>query len=128
MNALKQQADSTFSEAEKYISTLEKSLGKKSKFNDDLLYNMVAMSFEKLLVSYLARYDINATHHTPLALFQEANKTAALPTQAKETAKLIGKFESICSFDGFGYKTPTPEELSQMISGLVGIRDFMKQN
>jgi hypothetical protein len=127
MNALHEQATSTFDEALKYILTLEKSLERKSRFNNDLLYNMVAMSFEKLFVSFLARHNINAMHHTPMALYKEANKVTPLPEYMKETAKLLTQFESICSFDGFGYKTPTPDELERMIFGLIAIREYMKQ-
>jgi hypothetical protein len=127
MRPLEDQAISAFSEALKYISTLEKSLERKSRFSNDLLYNMVTMSFEKLFVSHLAYQGINATHHTPLALYKEANKLTPLPAFMEDTAKLIGKFESICSFDGFGYKTPTSEELEKMILGLISMREYIKQ-
>jgi hypothetical protein len=126
MEAMIEQAVTTYSEALKYISTLEKGLDQKSRFSNDLLYNIVTMSFEKLFVAYLASFNINATHHTPLALFNEANDINPLPEYMKDTAILISKFESICSFDGFGYKTPSDNEIKIMILGLIAIRDYMK--
>lgn len=125
MNPLQEQAQTTFTEAMGYIKTLEKSMIKQSRFNNDLLYSMAAMSFEKLFVSFLANHGINAMHHTPMALFKEANSVNQLPDTMKETAKLLSKFESICSFDGFGYKTPQTDELNRIINGLVEIRDYV---
>jgi hypothetical protein len=125
MTSLELQTRSTFGEAAGYIKTLERSLERKSKFNNDLLYGMAAMSFEKLFVSFLAFHNINAMHHTPMALYKEANKLNPLPENFKETAKLLMKFESICSFDGFGYKTPTDSELHDLIVGLIDIRNFV---
>jgi len=122
-----EQSVNTFAEAQGYMKTLENTLFKKSRFNNDLLYGMVVMCFEKLFVSLLAHYNINATHHTPMALFKEANRIIKLPIQMKETATLISQFESICSFDGFGYKTPTDSEIVEMIKGLIEVRDYVGQ-
>jgi hypothetical protein len=128
MTEMEKHATLTFDEAIKYIQTLEKSLTRKSRFNNDLLYGMAAMGFEKLFVSMIARKGLNATHHTPMALYQEANGLHPLPEYMNDTAKLLGKFESICSMDGFGYKTPTDDELKSIIEGLVAIRQYMLLN
>ncbi len=127
MNRLKDQSESVFGEALGYLKTLERTLIRKSKFSNELLYQIAAMSIEKLLVSLLASYEINATHHTPLALIEEANRVQQLPVSMTTTAELIGRFESICSFSGFGYKTPTDEELRTMIVGLIEIRDYVSE-
>jgi hypothetical protein len=125
MKPLQEQAQSSYNEALGYIRSLEKGLKRKSRFSNDLRYNIVGLGFEKLFVSLIAFNGFNATHHTPLALFVEASKFGHLPEQMKATAKLVGRFESICSFDGFGYKTPTDDELREMILGLIEIRDFI---
>ncbi|NJO68797.1 MAG: hypothetical protein HC830_05515 [Bacteroidetes bacterium] len=128
MSALEQQAQSTFEEATGYMNTLERSLIRRSKFNNDLLYGIVAMTFEKLLVSLLANNNISALHHTPMALYKEANEVKAMPVHFKDTARLLMEFESICSFDGFGYKSPTDEQLKQLITGLLQVRDFVYED
>ena len=125
MTALELQSHSAFEEAVGFMKTLERHLASRSRFNNDLLYGLVSMSFEKLFVSYLAHHKKEALHHTPLALHAEANRFKTLPVEFKETAKLIQQFESICSFDGFGYRTPKDEELTTMIYGLTEIRQFV---
>lgn len=128
MQELEKQALSTFVEAAGFMKTLERFLAQKSKFNNDLLYGMAAMTFEKLLVSLLANNKIHALHHTPMALFKEASNVKTMPETFKSTARLLMQFESICSFDGFGYKTPTNEQLKELIMGLMLIRDFVEKD
>lgn len=125
MDSLKEHFSYTYGEATGYLKTLEKSLSHKSKFNNELLYNIVAMCTEKLFMTYLLNKSINATHHTPMALYNEVSKIYQLPENFKDTVKLIGKFESICLIDSFGYKTPSTDELKKMIEGLVEIKGHL---
>jgi hypothetical protein len=122
MDSLKEHFAYTYGEAAGYLKTLERSLIQKSKFNNELLYNIVAMCTEKIFMTYLLHKGKNAIHHTPMALFNEVDKIYKLPENYKDTAKLIGKFESICLIDAFGYKTPTSKELTKMIEGLIEIK------
>lgn len=109
-------------EAEKYLKTLTKSTERKSRFDNDLLYSMTVMCCEKLFVSLLSHYDEMADHHMPVALYKQAkNVEPDLTPDMQETCRLINRFESICSIDGFGYKTPSDEELKTMILGLQDI-------
>lgn len=115
-------ANESLSYANSYLKTLENSLNKKT-FNNDLLYNIAVMAFEKFFVSLLARYDWNATHHMPVALYREAEQFEnELTKSMKATSILVGKFERICSLDDFGYRTPTGEELAEMVSGMKEIK------
>lgn len=110
-----------------YFATFKKSLtSEKSKFDDDLLYQMAIMSLEKYFVALLARYDWNASHHMPVALFNEAkDMDAELTPEMKQTCILVGKFEAICSLDGFGYRTPTKEDLLKMMTGIDEIKTLV---
>jgi len=107
-----------------FFQTFQKSMAsKKNRFDRDLLYNFAVLSLEKYFVALLARYDWNATHHMPVALFREAlTFDAELTDGMKQTAILVGKFEAICSLDGFGYHTPAMEELQQMVTGISEIK------
>ena len=119
---MKTVAIDSFGFAKSYLSTLEHSLGRSSRFNNDLLYNIAVMAMEKLFVALLARYDWNATHHMPVALYKEALQfETEMTDNMKATSILVGKFEAICSLDGFGYKTPTNDELHSMMTGMKEI-------
>ncbi len=107
---------------------LEKTLKHESKFNNELLYQMSAMCFEKLFVALLAYHGRNATHHTPYALVREVETFIPIPQNVSDTAKFIGSFESICSLSGFGYKMPDNNELHKIITGLVDCHAFVEKN
>lgn len=114
-----------YEEALGYMKSLEKSLTKESRFSSELRYQISAMTIEKFFVALLAHYGANATHHTPMALINEVQEYQKVPDSIRETAKLIGKFESICSLDGFGYKIPDEDELLKIVQGLVEIKAFV---
>ena len=100
MKSLKDQSESIFGEALGYLKTLERSLARKSRFNNELLYQIAAITLEKLLVALLASYEINATHHTPLALIEEANSTTFVP---EGTDAAIDGFGNIVIMLGGGF-------------------------
>jgi hypothetical protein len=122
------QALSSLEYANSYFRTFQHCLtnGKK-RFNNDLLYDFAVLSLEKYFIALLARYDWNATHHMPLSLYKEAEMfEPEMPDSIKKTTILVGKFESICSLDGFGYHTPTSEELQAMEPGILEIKQLVE--
>ena len=112
-----------------FFKAFQKSMAReKSRFDRDLLYNFAVMSLEKYFVALLARYDWNATHHMPVALYRESKPFETELTESmKQTVILVGKFEAICSLDGFGYHTPTMEELQQMVTGISEIKILVEK-
>ncbi|MFI3305345.1 MAG: hypothetical protein R3Y68_02385 [Rikenellaceae bacterium] len=96
------------------------------KFDNDLLYNIISISFEQFMVGLLALNDWIASSHLPLMLYREAlDFEPNMGDEIKKTAILIGSFEGICSIDDFGYRTPTDEELERMIVGLEGLQHYI---
>jgi hypothetical protein len=89
----------------------------------DLLYQLAIMSLEKYYIALLARYDWNATHHMPIAMFHEAETfEPELTDEMKHTSILVGKFEAICSIEGFGYRQPSKDDLMAMNKGIKDIK------
>jgi len=122
-------AKSSLEYANSYYTTFSKSLTKESsRFDNDLLYQLAIMSVEKYFVALLARYDWNATHHMPVAMYKEALQFEPdLTEDMKQTAILVGKFEGICSIDGFGYRIPSKGELFAMNQGIEDIKNLVEK-
>ncbi len=124
-----QLAVSSLEYANGYFRVFQSSVeSNKTRFNNELLYQMAVLCFEKYLVGLLARYEWAATHHMPTALFKEARQFEPLLTdEMKETAILVGKFESICSLDSFGYRIPSKEDLKVMLQGIKKIKKVVEK-
>jgi hypothetical protein len=121
-------ARSAYSEACKYLDTLKRGVDRPSRFNPMLRYNICVLCFEKLFVAYIAHLGAMAEHHVPVALFNEAAQLdPELPAKFKDIAQNIGRFESICSVDGFGYKMPTDSDIQNMIFGLTEIHKYIEK-
>ncbi len=122
----KKQSDDLYKDGAGYLKTLEKHLNQPSRFDNNLLFNISIMSFEKLFAALLAYYETEAIHHTPVSMYREANTyDKGLTPEMMDTARLIQSFESICSFDSKGYTTPTDEELRTIITGLISIKEYV---
>lgn len=126
---MKALALSSLKYADGYFNTFQKSLSSEhSRFNNDLLYQLAVMSVEKYFISLLARYDWNATHHMPIAMYKEAlTFEPELTDEMKQTSILVGKFEAICSIDGFGYRQPTITDLHAMKNGIQNIKQLVEK-
>ncbi|WP_321331981.1 hypothetical protein [uncultured Bacteroides sp.] len=121
-------AKALLAEAKGFMKPLKGHLNKPSRFDNNLLFNLSVMSFEKMFLALLAYYEVEALNHTPLALFKEAGDIDnGLTGEMKQTAKLIASHESICSLDDKGYTTPTNEELKLIITGLSDILNFIDE-
>lgn len=100
---------------------------KSSRFDNDLLYDFAVLSHEKYFVALMARYDWNATHHMPIALYKEAlSFESGLTESMKHTSILVGKFEAICSLEGFGYRTLSTDELNPWLLDCRKLKNWWK--
>lgn len=124
---MRSQAVKSLQYADSYYSTSKSVLVTKNKsFTNDLIYSIIVMAVENYFIALLSRYDVIASHHMPLALFKEAEiYDKELNENMKKTTILIGKFESICSLDGFGYHTPEATDLLNMVEGLNEIKNHV---
>lgn len=122
-------AVSSLQYANGYFNTFQKSLSsEQSRFDNDLLYQMAILSLEKYFIALLARYDWNATHHMPIAMYKEAlTFEPELTEEMKQTAILVGKFEAICSIEGFGYRIPSKDDLLTMNKGIYEIKVLVEK-
>lgn len=122
-------AKSSLNYANGYYNAFSKAVNNEhSRFDIDLLYQMAIMSTEKYFIALLARYDWNATHHMPIAMFKEALPfEPELTDSMKQTCILVGKFEAICSIDGFGYRQPSRDDLRAMDRGINEIRTLVEK-
>jgi hypothetical protein len=128
-NEMRDLAFSSLKYANGYFNTFQKCLANEnSRFDNDLLYQMAVMSLEKYYIALLARYDWNATHHMPIAMYKEALTFEPELTEAmKHTSILVGKFEAICSLDDFGYRQPSKEDLLAMKEGIQDIKQLVER-
>ncbi len=121
---MKTLAKESFEYADSYLKTIETIFNNpERRFDNDLLYNMVAICFEKYMIAWLACHDMIATSHLPLMLYRELKPfEPELSESIKQTAIFIGSFEGICSIDDFGYKTPTNSDIVRIIAGLQEVK------
>ncbi len=126
---MKELAKENFEFADSYLSTITSAFKNPNrKFDNDLLYHMVAICFEKFMIAWLAHHNMIATSHLPLMLYRELSPfEPQLSISLRKTAILIGSFEGICSIEDFGYKTPDNIQMENMIEGLNELKSLVSE-
>ncbi len=126
---MSQEVSQSLAYGESYLKSAKRSYqATERRFDNDLLYNIISISFEQFMVGLLAHHDWIASSHLPLMLYREAlDFEPNLGAEIKQTAILIGSFEGICSIEDFGYKTPTDDEIKRMIDGLEVLEKFIAE-
>ncbi len=126
---MSQEVSQSLAYGESYLKSAKRSYqATERRFDNDLLYNIISISFEQFMVGLLAHHDWIASSHLPLMLYREAlDFEPHLGAEIKQTAILIGSFEGICSIEDFGYKTPTDDEIKRMIDGLEVLGKFIAE-
>lgn len=124
---MEQDVKESLSYGANYLKSAKATLtSERRRFDNDLLYNIISISFEQFMVGLLAHHDWIASSHLPLMLYREAQPfEPEIGDSIKQTAILIGSFEGICSIDDFGYKTPSDDELKRMVAGLEELEEFI---
>lgn len=115
---------SFYAEAEAFSKAAVGAFEKK-KFSHDTLYNIVCMSVEKYLVSYLMFKGEMPLNHTLSGLANEIKTKYPLTAGLEKDIYFIDTFQDICIIESVKRKAPGQTEMQKMISTLTEIKEWV---
>lgn len=116
-----------FTEGEGFLKTADAAYKKEKKaFTPEILYNMIAMSIEKFIMSALMRYGALPYNHTMKDLVEAMDSTfPSAIDDLREGLLRMDRYQEICNPDGFRITLPKRSEIpgmmniAQKLKGLV---------
>jgi len=100
-------------EGKQYYTAAAGKEGKKSKFSNDIRYNLFALSLEKCCMAILLFKGDLADNHTFSDLIIGVEKYVPLPQDLKETILNLEKTQTICSLYEYHREIPDDNEIAQ---------------
>jgi len=85
-------------------------------FTPEILYNIVAMSIEKLIMGFLMSRGDLAENHTMGDLLRALEKHAEVPAILSRDLLYLDSFQEICDLDTYNRRPPTQEETIRILA------------
>jgi hypothetical protein len=100
--------------------------GPESKFGKDVLYNLLAMAFEKYAMAIADYFDVLPYNHTFTDLINTIDPLVKLPPELKSRILSYEDIQSICAIDDYQRNIPARAELADFRQNLVMIQDIAR--
>ena len=94
------------------------------KFNNELMFNVLSMSIERMLISVLLHNGIMPVSETASGLIRETSKLITWPEHCIQQARWLNRFVHLCSLEPVPLKIPDDNEIQQIMlfAGEVKLR------
>ena len=105
-----------YEEGVKFLGTALGWHKKNAKFNNELKFNMLSMSMERLLISLLLFHNTMPYSETVTGLLREVKPFVEWPEEFVREVKKLNKFMFLCSLDPGSSKAPSDSELEEVLT------------
>ena len=110
-----------------YLKTARKGKSRPEVFTNELIYNLVSLSVEKLLVGLSLHFGKMPPHHRLDSLVQWVDKLAPMDEDLVKNVMALDSYQDICSMDAFERHTPNDMEIQTMLEIAKKVELFVKQ-
>lgn len=98
--------------------------GKNNKFNNEILYNLLAMSLEKLVMAILGFKMSLPFNHTFTDLMEALEKIVPIEKEFKDTILSLEKKQELCSFDEYIRTDISNEDIVSLRAAVIKIMEM----
>ncbi len=96
----------------------------KSRFNNDIRYNLLSMSLEGYIMAILDFHNALPDNHTYTDLMNGLERVMKVDKSLKERILKYENIQSICSIEKYHRTPPTDEELSDLDGAIREIKNL----
>lgn len=116
--------DFYFEEGLGFYKTANNSFSGKGKpFNNELLFNIISMSMERMLVSLLLYNNKMPLSETVSGLIRELGEIVAWPDDLVKKVRLLNRFVYLCSLDPTPMKIPNDDEMKEIMKIALELKE-----
>jgi hypothetical protein len=101
---------------QRYLKTAMNGCGRKSVFNNALIYQLIAMAIEHLLVSVYRYHQQMAADHTLDGLVEGLMAMGLMEADLAARIKGLGQFDDMCPLVPVNPRVPDDAELKDMLA------------
>lgn len=115
-----------YHDGEKFLRTATAGQSRRPEiFTPEILYNVIAMAIEKFIMGFLMYNGDLADNHTMADMIHSMERHLQLPPDLARDLIHLDSFQEICSLDSYNYKTPTRDQIDEMLATARKTREFI---
>ncbi|HON53897.1 MAG TPA: hypothetical protein PLS12_11870 [Bacteroidales bacterium] len=112
-------AEAIRTEARQYLS-VAKGLYKRKKFNNQAITNIICLSAEQCMVSFLIENDALPNHHSLDFLIDQTKKVKPeVPDALVADLHFMEEFQNLCVIESIGMKSATDHDVERLLNALT---------
>ncbi len=96
----------------------------KSKFDTDILYNVLSMALESYIMAILDFKQNLPDNHTYTDLVYGLERVMPIDPKLKEKILKYESIQSICSIDKFSIQKPTEEQIDDLRNAIIEVKNI----
>ena len=86
-------------EGRQFLNTARNGLQRKAVFNNELIFNLIGLSLEKLLVGLCLERGYMPADHTLAGIVNETNRLCPMEARLIEAIRMMDRVQDLCSLD-----------------------------
>ena len=111
-----------------YLKTAVKGQSRPEVFTNELTYNLIALSLEKLLVGLSLYHGKIPQHHRLDSLVQAVAKIEPMEAELIKNIQALDDYQNICSLEVYQLPVPNDLEIRSMFEIAGEVEHFVKQS
>ena len=111
-----------------YLKTAKKGQSRPDVFTNELTYNLITLSIEKLLVGLSFHLGKIPQHHRLDSLIQSVSEMEPMDVKLIKNIQAINSYSDMCSLEVYSRPIPNDMEIQAMMEIAKELEHFVKQN
>lgn len=115
-------------EGRQFLQTARNGQKRKDVFTNELVYNLIGLSLEKMLVGLCMRYGHMPADHTLEGIVSEVDALCPMETSLAEEIRAMDRIQDLCALDMKTFCSVSDSQITQMLSLNERVAAFVDQN
>ncbi|MBT8339389.1 MAG: hypothetical protein HKP58_18405 [Desulfatitalea sp.] len=113
-------------EGRRYLQTAKNGRERTSVFNNQVTYNLIGLSVEKLLVGLSMHLGHLPADHTLAGIVAEVNRFCPMENDLAEAVRRIDQVQDMCSLDISAFRAISDGQIDHMLKINESVRAFVE--
>ncbi len=114
-------------EGRQFLQTARNGQKRKTVFTNELVYNLIGLSLEKMLVGLCMRHGHMPADHTLAGIVSELNDLCPLEASLAEEIRAMDRIQDLCALDMKTFCSVSDRQITQLLSLNERVAAFVKE-
>lgn len=111
-----------------FLRTARNGQKRKAVFTNEIIYNLIGLSLEKMLVGLCMRHGHMPADHTLAGIVAEVNDLCPMDTTLAEEIQAMDRIQDLCALDMNSFCTVSDRQVAQLLSLNERVAAFVNQH